>query len=210
MAKVLAIANGKGGVAKTTSAISLSAVLSERFQLLLVDADPQASASSWAERGEMPFDIATETDPALLVDLRQAEGYELVVVDTPPARESAELKTVVSAADYVVMPTLPNTLDLTALIQTIKANVAPLGIPYRVLLTRVDARAVKEAREAQQTLMDAGIPSFNAFIYTSKSHELAARKGQPITRLGGKTASAAARDYRLVADELLREWRKNG
>lgn len=88
MAKVLAIANGKGGVAKTTSAISLSAVLSERFQLLLVDADPQASASSWAERGEMPFDIATETDPALLVDLRQAEGYELVVVDTPPARES--------------------------------------------------------------------------------------------------------------------------
>lgn len=210
MTKVLAISNGKGGVAKTTSAISLSAVLSERFKLLLVDADPQASATGWAERGEMPFDVATETNPALLVNLRQAEGYDLVVVDTPPSRESAELKTVVEAADYIVMPSLPNTLDLTALIQTIKANIAPLGVPYRVLLTRVDARAVKEARGAQQTLMDAGIPSFNAFIYTSKSHELAARKGQAVSRLGGKNAQAAARDYRLVVDELLREWGNNG
>lgn len=210
MTKVLAIANGKGGVAKTTSAISLSAVLCERFKLLLVDADPQASATGWAERGEMPFDIATEANPALLASLRQAAGYELVVVDTPPARESDELKAVVEAADYVIMPSPPNTLDLTALIQTIKTTVAPLGVPYRVLLTRVDARAVKEARTAQQTLMAAGIPSFNAFIYVSKSHERAVRLGQPITRLRGKVAVAATADYRMVADELLREWGSDG
>ncbi len=49
-----------------------------------MDADPQGSASWWAGRGEMPFDLAQEADPALLLRLRRVRGYGAVVVDTPP------------------------------------------------------------------------------------------------------------------------------
>ena len=210
MPKVIAILNGKGGVGKTTTSINLAASFADKKKVLLVDADVQGSASWWFSRSDsgMGFDLSQETNPKLLSSLRSIKGYDLIVVDTPPALHSQALAAVITNADYLVLPTPPAPMDLAALIETVKEAVTPVGTPHRVLLTKVDTRSLREAIDAQNTLLNLGIPACNAFIRIYKAHERAALDGVAITQLRGKNAREAESDYRRVADELQRDWRK--
>ncbi|MDJ0662174.1 MAG: ParA family protein [Crocosphaera sp.] len=205
---IIAIINGKGGVGKTTTAVNVAAILAEKQDVLLVDADPQGSASWWTQRSKegMDFDLTEENNPIILQKLRKVEEYDLIVVDTPPALRSEALKSVITCADYIILPTPPAAMDLTALIETVKTAVMPLKVAHRVLLTKVDSRSLKETLEAQNTLLELGIPACHAFVRQYKAHERAVLDGVPITEWRGKNAKEAQADYRRVVEELQRDW----
>ncbi|MGF1481355.1 MAG: ParA family protein [Cyanophyceae cyanobacterium] len=206
--KILAVINGKGGVGKTTTAVNLAAILAEQQQVLLVDADPQGSATWWVERNpqETDFDLTQESDYRLLANLQKLSQYDVVVVDTPPALGSKILGSIAATADYILLPTPPSPMDLSALIETVQQTVMPQGIAHRVLLTKVDSRSLKEAQEAQHTLQELGIPAFRGFIRTYKAHQQAVLEGVSVTEWRGKHAREAATDYRRVVKELAQDW----
>jgi chromosome partitioning protein len=104
MGKIIAIANQKGGVGKTTSAINLAASLAVlEHKTLLVDADPQANATSGV--GFDPRNIKTSI-------------YECIVNDVNPK-------------DIILETTTPNLFLLPSHIDLVGAEIEMINLPNR-------------------------------------------------------------------------------
>ncbi len=115
--RTIAIISQKGGAGKTTLAIHLAVAAAASRVTLLVDTDPQASASRWGQwrQGADPEVIDCGAPSLLGSKLEKAAelGAELAVIDTPPhadamARQAARL------ADLILIPCRPKAFDLAA------------------------------------------------------------------------------------------------
>ena len=105
----------KGGAGKTSLALALAVAADTAGQTVVVlDADPQASACRWRDRRQEPAPVVTDVQPSRLrhaLDAASAQGVDLAVIDTPPRSESAALEAA-RVADLVVIPCRAQILDL--------------------------------------------------------------------------------------------------
>jgi chromosome partitioning protein len=121
--RVIVFASQKGGSGKTTLAghIGVQAELAGAGPVALIDTDPQGSLAKWWNCREAPtpaFLHSAFTNLVHDIDEARAQGFKLIIVDTPPAVTKA-ISEVVSFADLVIPPTRPSPHDLRAVGPTI-------------------------------------------------------------------------------------------
>lgn len=157
----VAIVSQKGGAGKTTLAIHLAAAAQNAGRVaLIVDTDPQATASQWSHwREGRPPEVIDCGAPALLArKIAQAIelGAEFIVIDTPPHAE-AMAREACKVADLLLIPCRPRTFDLTAARTTADLAKAT-GKPAFVVFVAGPPKASILYAEAAEVIQAAGLP----------------------------------------------------
>src|SRR5688572_8730173 len=254
-ARIITVANQKGGVGKTTTAVSIGAELAERFRVLLIDLDPQANATSSLgltdpNRDRSTYDvllgnapladvvIATDianlalapSDRALagaqieLVDVpnrerrleralgpllaatgpdRADQGYDLILIDTPPSLGLLTLNAL-AASDHVLIPVQSEYLALEGLgqlvetLELVRSSLNPrLGL-IGILLTMADARTNLSEQVTSEVRRHFPAATFRTAIPRSVRLSEAPSHGRPISVYD--PSSRGARAYADLAN----------
>ena len=208
--KTLSMIAQKGGTGKTTLSIHLAVQASlDGLKVLLVDVDPQASATAWWRRRPQPWPALVQGRGREIADvLRTArdQGYDLVVIDTAP-HSSEDARSCARSSDQVCIPTHPAILDLDA-IGTSTELVSEIGVAAMIVLNGCppptlfgEPHIVVEARQA---LAVYGVAVSEAAISQRVAFSHALIDGRAVSEFdgNGKAAGEVGRLWRVLRQEL--------
>jgi len=193
---IVTIASFKGGVGKTTTAIHLACFFSQQGSTLLIDGDPNRSATGWARRGALPFKV---------VDLMQApmhsRNYEHVVIDTAARPSREDLEALADGCNLLILPTTPDALALHALLQTVDTLKSLDSDRFRILLTIIPPKPRRTGEQARAALQE--LPLFKQGIRRFAAYEKAALEGLPVYQVSDRSARIAWKEYETIGQELV-------
>lgn len=201
--KLISIASEKGGVGKSTTAVTLAAHLGAQHRVLLVDADERLrSAYKWTTRRQdyrWPFTTMTFAN---FVPEQNAD-YDFIVLDTKGGEGHSELIELAEGSSLLIIPTKPDGMSADGLVETVHPLRNAQIANYRVLITDVPSAPNSDGLDLRLELDTAGIPLFSHSIRHAVAVSKAVREGVPIRDVkGDRYAKLVWMDYELIAREV--------
>ena len=211
MPLTIVLAGQKGGVGKSTAAVCLAAEAVQRsMKVLLVDADPQGTARTWAE-------VATEAGrpaPSIVAmgatmhrDRQLSEigaPYDLILIDCPPRLGDIQ-RSALMVADIVLLPCGPSAAEAWALASSLEliteARIVRPELAAYILITRTQRRT-SIAQSARDVLQPSGLPLLETELGYRVAYQEALATGQGVTTYAPRDPAAA--EVKALLDEVLK------
>jgi chromosome partitioning protein len=210
--KIITVANQKGGCGKTTITMNISGLLGrDGKKVLIVDADPQATATRWAAS-------ANEDDqfPAMVSGLSAASGkihleikkyigsFDYIIIDCPPAVDSPVPQSALLISDLVIVPVIPSPADLWATV-----GIEDLILRMQDLNENLKARIVpnmcqsnvKISKEANDVLSGFKIEKCKNFLTLRTAYREAAVLGGTVANV--VNGAKAFEEMKALKEEIL-------
>jgi len=221
MPKVISFANQKGGCGKTTSLINVAGGLTvAKYRVLVVDADPQASATIWSlsqGQGSLPFNVLTATQLGGRFGAVREQDCDFVLVDTPAGMADSQdaatrfARAAIAGSDAVIVPLRPSVLDFAAARIFVRylIQVKPAHVQAALLLNSMDHTVL--SRRAPEVAQDLFASVANGTVFQTTIGRRAA-----ITEVSGsgktifqyRPSHEAAKEYANLTREIV-QWLLN-
>lgn len=214
-AQVISLVNQKGGCGKTTVSMHLAGALARRgrgMKVLVVDADPQGTATRWAASAsdEDPFPASVVGLAAAHTKVHRevqkfANDYDYIIIDCPPSAESQVPQSALLITDVALVPVIPSPPDLWAAIgigKTIDgAQTVNEALKTRLVLNQLQPNTTL-GREALEILPQFGIELAKNSLSFRQMYRQCAAFGQTVHNFGSK-AKDAIEEIEALTDEVL-------
>ena len=175
---IISFLNQKGGVGKTTLSVNVAACLARQgHRVLLIDADKQGSATTWASlRADAPFQVVSMARANMARDaLKLAADYTHTVIDGPPHAEEIARSCIVAS-------------DLTAR-QIKEAQDFKPSLKCGFVVSRKIGKTVI-GRDIRNMASEAGLPILKCEIEQRVAFAESLTMGQTIFEWAGGTTAA--------------------
>ncbi len=206
VARIITIAQQKGGAGKTTLAVHLAVTWARRGNTVgLVDIDPQRSLAAWHAWRQThhpdgaPLHMSDVAGWRLGTELeRLRPRFDIIVVDTPPHAET-EARAAVRAADMLLIPVQPSPMDLWATAPTV-AMAERESTPALVVMNRMPARG-RLPETMLEKLLEEGLPIAHSRLGNRVGYAASMMEGKGVGEY--QAGSTAAREIAALATEVM-------